>query len=157
MDSSTAESLEGGARHAISVTEFTTPSTSCDPNMQNTLPTVEPKFAPFTMTAVPPSFGPSRGEKEVTVTGFAYSKVTGASEKSSPLFVTDTAECFRESCAGEWQMTSLLLMNTAETTELSNLHLSRDENSKLLPVTVTGVPPVLGPEEGRRSKMVTAG
>jgi hypothetical protein len=46
---------------------------------------------------------------------------------------------------------------TASTTALSNLHLSNEEKTKLVPYTVTGVPPDFGPDEGDKSEIESAG
>lgn len=61
------------------------------------------------------------------------------------------------SCDGAVQVTTLVVTKVAVATNTPNLHLKLAEFTKLLPVTVTRVPPVTGAEVGRASMIVTLG
>mgnify|MGYP001212326417 CR=1 FL=1 len=77
-------------------------------------------------------------------------------DASRPLFVTDTATVAGAE-RGATQTTSVLDVHVAATVVAPKRHCSRADRTKPLPVMVTTVPPVSGPEVGATDATRTGG
>ena len=105
------------------------------------------RFAPRTLTMTPPSDGPRLGVMLSTVGASKYSKVNPPSNrKPSCLKLTVTSP---DALTGAVHTTVEAFRTIPDTVCAPNMHSVRvAPASKLLPVTVTIVPPSFGPLQG---------
>ena len=104
---------------------------------------------------VPPTLGPEVGAMLLTRMLSKNVYTTWLVEKSTPLFDTSTVTVDAMEDSGEEQCTLVELTNVAGTRALPNLQLSVLEFRKLLPLTVTVVPPLEGPLAGDSAPTVS--
>jgi hypothetical protein len=146
---------EGGEVQVNVVDEIYVATTDSDPKM-HLLEGVSVNPDPERVTTVPPTMEPLEGTTEVTAGASLKTNEKAAATKSTPLLLTDTSteEALEE--GGETQTMLEADTNVAETSRVPNLHFKCLEKMKSAPVTVTLVPPVLGPACGVIPTMVTS-
>ena len=88
--------------------------------------------------------GPVEGVTEIVMTTGSNSKRMPPDVKSTPFGDTSTETTLTDE-GGDLHMTESLRLNEAGTTTSPNLHDSRSETKKFLPITVTKVKPATVP------------
>ena len=143
---------DAGDRHSTAVDDTHRPGTTGDavvlPNLQRRC-TESTKWAPVTVTSVLPDSGPFTGLTDLTRTGGTYSNSAPSIVKSTPLVVTSSATTPVVGEAGALHDASVAETNVALAGgSLPKRQSVSDESRKLLPVTLTTVPPMRLPVRG---------
>jgi hypothetical protein len=136
--------VEGGEVQVTVVDETNVAATDSDPK-RHLLEDVSAKPEPERVTSVPPTMEPLEGTTEVMAGALLKTNEDGAATKSRPLLLTSTSTDEGTEEGGETQTILEADTNVAATSEVPNLHFKCLEKRNAAPVTVTLVPPVLGP------------
>jgi hypothetical protein len=117
---------------------------------------VSPKPVPVTVSTVLPVRGDDNGETDTMLTGSVYVNVDVGDSNVNPLFVTETVVEVAIVDGGAMHEMEVEEMKVAGDTLESKAHAREDVGRKLLPVTVTTVPPLREPFSGETPRIDTA-